>query len=110
MLNEGGFSTVGNAVGALLVLAVFGLAFAQLLAGFVGIQHHLGTAVAVIAVALALSTGFTLPITVGAFFGAMNVWGWHWLSALLFTLPGLAFMALMVPGALSGFLQLTRKP
>jgi hypothetical protein len=21
---------------------------------------------------------FTLPITIGAFFGAMDVWDWHW--------------------------------
>jgi hypothetical protein len=40
-------------------------------------------------VAVMFLTRFSLPITVGSFFGAMNVWGWHWIGALVFAAPGL---------------------
>jgi hypothetical protein len=104
---------LGEAAGGVLhislVLGGLALGIAQLIAGYMGIQHHLGTVLAIIALFLAFFARFTLPITVGAFFGAMNVWGWHWFWALIFTLPGLAFMALMIPGALATALPWGRK-
>ena len=36
-------------------------------------------------------------MTIGTFFGALNVLGWHWFGALLLTVPGLIFM---IPGAI----------
>jgi hypothetical protein len=88
-------STLFGAAGVIAFLA-FGIA--QLVAGFAGIEHGLGVVWAWIALAVALGLRFTLPITIGAFFGAMNVWDWHWFWALLFAAPGLL---LMVPGLLA---------
>ncbi|WP_426991790.1 hypothetical protein [Methylomonas sp. CM2] len=35
---------------------------------------------------------FTIPIVLGAFLFAKNIWDWHWFFALLFAAPGLLFM------------------
>ena len=101
--------SVLTAITPILIIGMFVLAIAQLIAGYIGIQHHLGTIVAVLAVLAAFALRFTLPLTIGAFFGAMNVWGWPWYGALAFALPGLAFMALMIPGALAASLVFGRK-
>ncbi len=70
----------------------------QTYAGFIGIQHHLGSFFAFICLLLAIFFRFTLPITIGSFFGAMNVWGWNPIFALLFAAP--SFM-LIIPGFLT---------
>ncbi len=91
-------------VGVLLVLLVLAFAGLQLVAGFQGIQLHLGTGWAIGAAILAF---FRLPLfmTIGAFFGAKDVWGWHWALALLFAFPGLAFMMPALFAALFGRLS-----
>jgi hypothetical protein len=86
---------------------VFGIA--QLVAGFQGISYELGAVWAYIGLAAALIFRFMLPITVGSFFGAMNVWGWPWYFALLFAAPGLAFLALIIPGALKSAIGVIRR-
>lgn len=83
----------------LLLFLVYGLV--QIYAGFIGIQHHCGAGWAIGALAAALFFRFSLPLTVGAFFGAMNVWGWHWVWSLVFAAPGLLFMLLMIPGSIA---------
>lgn len=85
-------------LGAILFIC-YGLA--QIVAGFAGIQHHLGTGWAIGIIVASLILRFSLPITIGAFFGALNVWHWHWLGAALFAAPGLLFLALLLPGAFS---------
>jgi hypothetical protein len=77
-----------------VVVLLFGLG--QLVAGYAGIEHHLGMGWGIAALAAALLFRFTLPITIGAFFGAMDVWHWHWAFAALFAMPGLLFI---IPGA-----------
>lgn len=72
---------------AIIVFAVF-----QFRAGYIGIAHELGHFWAWFALIAAFLLRFTLPITIGAFFGAMNVWDWHWAVALLFAAPGLIFI------------------
>ena len=79
-----------------IAFMLFGVA--QLVAGYAGIEHHLGWGWAAAALVAALMFRFTLPITVGAFFGALSVWGWHWALAALFAAPGLLFV---VPGVLA---------
>ncbi len=49
---------------------------------------------------------FTLPITIGAFFGAMDVWSWHWGLAALFAAPGLAFL---IPGVILSIIEGVKK-
>ena len=94
------------------ILGIFGfIAFlsfgiAQLCGGYVGIDHHLGSIWAFVAIFLALGLRFTLPITIGAFFGAMDVWDWHWALAALFVAPGLAFV---IPGVLATLISSIKK-
>jgi hypothetical protein len=82
----------------LLFCGLIGVAVIQFIAGWQGIEYHLGFWAAIAAVAVALVFRFTLPLTVGTFFGALSVWGWHWAPALLLTLPGLA---LVVPSVVA---------
>jgi len=92
---------LASAGGCLFMIVMLSYGLAQIWAGFIGIDHHLGSGWASAAVAVAFILRFSLPITVGSFFGAMDVWGWHWAGALAFAAPGLAFMALMIPGTLA---------
>lgn len=91
----------------MVLMLVYGLV--QVYAGWIGIEQHWGSGWAIAAVVAAFAFRFSLPLTVGSFFGAMNVWGWHWLGALLFAAPGLAFMALMIPGALASVMGNLRR-
>jgi len=91
-------------IGILALVAFFIFATAQMAAGYAGIEHGMGPLWALTAIFAAVFFRFTLPITVGAFFGAMNVWGWHWAYALVFTAPGLVFV---LPGVLSAIFSLT---
>ena len=81
-------------LGAILFL---GYGFLQIVVGFVGIEYHLGVIWAAIALGAAFVFRFILPLTVGSFFGAMDVLGWHWALAALFAVPGLLFI---VPGVI----------
>ncbi|CAM4092108.1 hypothetical protein BOTU111921_11320 [Bordetella tumbae] len=79
-------------------LAFTAYGIAQLVAGYIGIEYHLGVGWAWAALTVGLVFRFTLPVTIGAFFGAMDVWHWHWVMALVFAAPGLA---LIVPGVIA---------
>ncbi|MHB1099270.1 MAG: hypothetical protein ACYCZR_06910 [Burkholderiales bacterium] len=87
-----------------VVFLVFGIA--QLVAGFSGIEHGIGSLWAWAALFAALAFRFTLPITIGAFFGAMNVWGWNWALAALFSAPGLL---LVIPGVIASIFALAKR-
>ena len=87
-------------------LAFFAFGLAQFVAGYAGIAFHLGTGWAIAAVIVGLMFRFTLPITIGAFFGAMNVWGWNWALAALFAAPGLIFV---VPGVIATVFSLVKR-
>ncbi|PJE78255.1 hypothetical protein CI610_02817 [invertebrate metagenome] len=91
------------AIGFILFF-LFGIA--QLVAGYVGIDYHFGAGWAVAALVASLMFRFTLPITIGAFFGAMDVWGWHWALSALFVAPGLAFL---IPGLMHSLYEGVRK-
>lgn len=94
-------------IGGLLAFAAFvAFAVAQMVAGYLGIEHLVGAVWAGLALFAALLFRITFPVTIGAFFGAMDVWGWHWSLALLFAAPGLA---LMLPGALAGLLSAVKR-
>ena len=69
---------------------VYGIS--QLVAGYQGIAFHFGGGWAVAALIASLVFRFPLPITIGSFFGAMDVWGWNWFLALIFAVPGLLFL------------------
>jgi hypothetical protein len=85
---------------------IFGLGFvcwaiAQFIAGYGGISNYAGSGWAIAAIVVSFIFRFTLPITIGAFYGAMTVWDWPWYYALLFSAPGLA---LVLPGILMSIL------
>ncbi len=102
-------SDSGAAWGCIFAIIMLLYGLAQIYAGFIGIRHHWGGGWAIAAVVAAFMFRFSLPLTIGSFFGAMNVWGWHWVGALVFAAPGLAFMALMIPGALASVIGKFRR-
>lgn len=83
--------------GGIGVVFFLGFAIAQGAIGFLGVEYHFGSGWAIGVLVLAFVFRFTLPLTIGTFFGALDVFGWPWYGALLITLPGLLFM---VPGAI----------
>ncbi|KAA6185287.1 hypothetical protein F2Q65_09310 [Thiohalocapsa marina] len=86
----------------LVFVAVIVYGIAQFIAAWAGIELYLGPLWAGAALLVAVFFRFTLPVTLGAFFGAMDVWQWHWALAAVFAAPGLVFV---VPGVISGFLH-----
>ena len=87
-----------GAFGFILFLAV---GITQAAIGYMGIEHYFGTIAAIIALIAAFFLRLMLPLTIGTFFGAMEVLGWPWYLALLITAPGLLFAApAMVAAAL----------
>ena len=83
--------------GGIGVIFFLGFAIVQGAIGYLGIEYHFGSGWAIGVLVLAFLFRFTLPLTIGTFFGALDVFGWPWYGALLITLPGLLFM---VPGAI----------
>jgi hypothetical protein len=96
------WNKLSDGMGAFLVavwfLAIIAFGIAQGVIGYLGIEHHFGVFPAILALFLALFLRFTIFITVGVFFGAVDVLHWHWIAGLLFAAPGLAFL---VPGFLA---------
>jgi hypothetical protein len=91
------------AVGLFALVAFLVIVMSQMAAGYAGITHGLGPSWACVAIFIALFFRFTLPISIGAFYGAAVVWGWYWPLAFLFILPGLVFV---LPGALKAVFSL----
>ena len=83
--------------GGLGAIFFLGFAIVQAAIGYLGIEYHFGSGWALGLLIAAFIFRFSLPLTIGTFFGAVDVLGWHWVGALLITLPGLLFM---VPGAI----------
>lgn len=93
------FATLGIFAGICFLL----IGLAQLGFGLVGIEHHLGWW-AVMGAAVALFPfRIMLPITIGAYFGVVDVFGWPWWLGVLIAAPGVffmfpAFVALLMQG------------
>tara|TARA_B100001093_G_scaffold35202_1_gene30329 strand:- start:878 stop:1186 length:309 start_codon:yes stop_codon:yes gene_type:complete len=85
---------------------LFGLA--QLFVGTMGIDYHFGSFWAVVSFILAIVFRFTLPVTIGSYFGALNVLGWDWYFALAFAAPGLLFILPATVGVLLSSLAKSR--
>jgi hypothetical protein len=71
------------------VLALLALALFQLIVGYMGITHYFGSIAGIFAIIGLLFFRLFAPFVVGAFFGMTTVLGWHWLVALIITLPGI---------------------
>ncbi len=88
-------SILGGTFGIIFFLIV---GVVQICVGFLGIEYHFGAGWAFGALLLSFILRISFPLTIGTFFGALDVLGWNWFSALLLTLPGIIFM---VPGAIA---------
>lgn len=82
---------------AFVLLLAYGIL--QIYAGFIGLDFHLGTIWTLVILVAALAFRFPPLISIGAYFGATDVWGWHWVFAVLFAVSGLVFLipALILP-------------
>jgi len=87
-----------------LVFTTFGIS--QIYAGFIGIEYLYGSFWAGVAVFIAVTIRFTIPMTIGAFVCALKVWGWHWFFAAIFTAPGLLFI---MPGMIASAFSLLKR-
>jgi hypothetical protein len=74
-------------------IALIAVGVVQLALGFAGIEHHLGAFWAFAALVVAFGFRILLPITIGSFFGAVDVMGWPWYLGVAIALPGLMFIA-----------------
>jgi hypothetical protein len=84
------------------MIGTFAYTIVAIWAASAGLSLYLGTGWAIGTILVSMFFRFSPPIVVGAFLGAMNVWGWHWALALLFAAPGLAFV---VPGVIAAILS-----
>ena len=82
------------------MLLMLALGLAQMWFGMTGIEHHLGGLAAGAAVLAAFIFRIMLPLTIGTYFGVVDVMGWPWWAGVLIAALGLVFM---VPALVSGF-------
>lgn len=98
--------SASGVLGTTVVVGMFALAIFMFAVGWAGIEHEFGKVWGWVAAGLALVLRFTLPLTVGVFYCARDIWGWHWAAALLLAAPGLA---LMIPGMVATGIQVIRQ-
>ena len=92
-----------GALGGILFLLV---GIVQIFVGYIGIEHHLGGGFAIGAVVLGFVFRIMFPLTIGTFFGALDVWGWPWYGALALAAPGLLFIVpALVTAAISSLVE-----
>lgn len=86
-------------MGVIAVVFGLGLGFVQLCFGFMGLEYLLGLWAAFLGLALVFWLRVFLPMTIGTWFGAVEVMGWPWWAGVLIVAPGLLFM---VPAMVTG--------
>ena len=64
----------------------------QIIVGYIGIEYHLGSGFAIGALILGFVFRIMFTLTIGTFFGALDVFGWPWFGALALAAPGLLFI------------------
>jgi hypothetical protein len=84
-----------NFAAVLWLLLMIAVGLVQLRLGYLGIEHHLGTLTAVV-LSIAAFLGILLPVTIGSYFGAVDVMGWPTWVGLLVSVPGLLFATPMI--------------
>ncbi len=84
--------------GLITISLILSLFFFYVVIGFLGIQeltkpYPYGTFFTWVIIFFAIFYRFTfLLLTIGIFFGIVNVLEWHWIFAILFTLPSFLFV------------------
>jgi hypothetical protein len=74
----------------------------QIVLGVVGIQSQFGGWWAFGALVLAFGFRIMLPLTIGTYFGVVNVLGWSWWAGVLVAAPGLIFV---LPSVISAVVE-----
>jgi hypothetical protein len=93
-------------IGIPFFIIFLGVGAVQIYLGYLGIEYHIGAWAAWIAIGLMLLGRIMLPLTIGSYFGAVNVMGWEWWQGLLIAAPGLLFIVpALVMAALEPVLQ-----
>lgn len=82
-------------IGCILFAAI---GIVQLVLGVMGLQHEFGGWGVIVGLAAAFGLRFMLPLTVGTYFGAVEVLGWPWYGGVLIAAPGLL---LIIPSFLA---------
>ena len=103
---EKAFTGIGYGLGGLGCIAFAIIGVVQIYAGFIGIEHEFGHGWAIAVIILSLLLRFSLPLTIGTFLCALNIWHWNWMLSALFAAPGLIFI---VPGLLALIIGSVRK-
>lgn len=77
-----------SCIGMVLFLA---LGVVQLYAGYIGLDYLIESSLWFNVLFWgSILLNIWIPIFVGCFYAARDLWEWHWALALLFTLPGIA--------------------
>lgn len=92
-------------MGYLLFPAFIVVGLAQLALGFMGLDYLLGLWAAFAALAAAFLFKFMLPLTIGSYFGAVEIMGLPWWAGILVAAPGLLFL---VPSLLNAMIDQRR--
>ena len=91
-----------NSLGCVAALLFLGFGVFQIYAAGIGLSNSLGTGWAIGLIAVSFIARTSIPVIIGAFLCAMNVWEWHWALAALFAAPGLA---LVLPSMAANILE-----
>lgn len=75
-----------------ITFVLFAYAAFLIYVAYMGFDFHLGVIWALVLVASAFAFHSSIPVLIGVFFGASDVWGWHWSLAILFAFSGLMFL------------------
>jgi hypothetical protein len=75
--------------------------------GVLALAQLVGPGWAIVLAVVLLLSGFMLPLRIAVFFGALALWHWPLLVALIIAAPRLV---LMLPGLISTFLASRRHP
>jgi hypothetical protein len=91
-----------NSLGCVAALLFLGFGAFQVYAASIGLSDSLGIGWAIGLIAISFMARTSIPVIIGAFLCAKNVWEWHWALAALFAAPGLA---LILPSMAANILE-----
>ena len=85
--------------------AIIALGIVLMGVGVLGIDYHLGPLAAVLAILAAVLLRFMLPLTIGSYFAAVDVFGWPGWAGVVVAFPQLVFLAPSVVQTLVAIVQ-----
>ena len=86
--------------GIFFIFLLFLLIIFHIITGFLGVNYILGyigfnvfsELLSILIIFICIYLKFSLPLMIGTFYGIIYVLEWHWIFAILLTLPGLIFI------------------